>query len=834
MLSFLCFHSLLLPANLISILALKSVVNKLEEDTLLLVLGDHGMTKTGDHGGDSPEEVGAALFAYSPSQLWHKEEIHTQNTVSQIDLVPTVALLLGTPIPFSNLGKLIPDFFAFPSQELRSISRVPLEVKPLFNYVCALHRNVRQVKTYIETYHSQTGAFSTSLLTKSNMKYQEALTMLSRITQILESQVKITAEDINNLKKDLNETEKLFSSYLILVSNMCHEIWAQYDDFSIEIGFGIFSGMLFVSMLVLFGVPVRMPYLVLLQTLEGVCLWSSLPLFLLVLTLLIPASFILLKVSKMLQRLDPLPGRYQCIETDVLAVVLCCMHAVSLTSNSFVMSESYITSYFANSIMTFVFLWKVLKKKRSEPMLRRDRFRKNLKEWILFLLFLIASKSSQLFLSCREEQPWCDVSPFLKPLSSLRLSKSQFLNIRYLLSGACVFLPVIGLNRWFRKLGNHGVFFIRHFSLTYGLPLTAVCLWMNWALQAVPSSILDKLPAWQQTFLPRIAYLMIFGSLMSVLIDPVCARLLTEEEGRQIKEAVHVEPKTKAKDKLPSRKKRTTNSKYHKSEEGAQTDKSSAGSINARVPVVCGLGTVYSSNLLQVFISVFLLIALLLGDGLAPSLILMMVQMFTAVELKSLTDREENQKVPVVPVWLVALWSMMSMQYFFTTGHQATIPSIRFETAFIGYHGNYPSYLYWIPAVLIILNTFAAQVMFAVAVPFMFLWTLTRRNLEEGSMTDVPKGEMELQLDSDLFKKGLSHLVLYFVSFQALQLCGTMLSAALHRRHLMAWGIFAPRFIFEGVSFLVTLTALSLSCGFVLFTHRALGKWIDRHLNRPV
>lgn len=38
------------------------------DDTILFVLGDHGMTKTGDHGGDSKEEVDAALFVYS-SQL---------------------------------------------------------------------------------------------------------------------------------------------------------------------------------------------------------------------------------------------------------------------------------------------------------------------------------------------------------------------------------------------------------------------------------------------------------------------------------------------------------------------------------------------------------------------------------------------------------------------------------------------------------------------------------------------------------------------------------------------------------------------------------------------
>lgn len=37
----------------------------LDDDTVLFVMGDHGMTRTGDHGGDSDDEVDAALFVYS-------------------------------------------------------------------------------------------------------------------------------------------------------------------------------------------------------------------------------------------------------------------------------------------------------------------------------------------------------------------------------------------------------------------------------------------------------------------------------------------------------------------------------------------------------------------------------------------------------------------------------------------------------------------------------------------------------------------------------------------------------------------------------------------------
>lgn len=48
----------------------RSVIESLPSDTILFVLGDHGMTVSGDHGGDSSDEITSALFVFSPSRLW--------------------------------------------------------------------------------------------------------------------------------------------------------------------------------------------------------------------------------------------------------------------------------------------------------------------------------------------------------------------------------------------------------------------------------------------------------------------------------------------------------------------------------------------------------------------------------------------------------------------------------------------------------------------------------------------------------------------------------------------------------------------------------------------
>lgn len=113
---------------------------------MVFVLGDHGMTEDGNHGGATPEETGAALLIWSRSAerllgpappvrniggerrgkgagggagegTGGKEDAVLRNhpvagrKVAQIDLVPTVSLLLGTPIPFGSLGGVIPEVF---------------------------------------------------------------------------------------------------------------------------------------------------------------------------------------------------------------------------------------------------------------------------------------------------------------------------------------------------------------------------------------------------------------------------------------------------------------------------------------------------------------------------------------------------------------------------------------------------------------------------------------------------------------------------------------------------------------------------------------------------
>jgi phosphatidylinositol glycan class O len=84
------------------------LIDAMPEDTVLFVMGDHGMTDDGNHGGASRKETGSVIFVHSNKQFPDVGATSSRQ-VFQIDLVPTLSLLLGIPIPFNNLGTVMPE-----------------------------------------------------------------------------------------------------------------------------------------------------------------------------------------------------------------------------------------------------------------------------------------------------------------------------------------------------------------------------------------------------------------------------------------------------------------------------------------------------------------------------------------------------------------------------------------------------------------------------------------------------------------------------------------------------------------------------------------------------
>jgi ethanolaminephosphotransferase len=90
------------------------------QSSLLVLSGDHGMNEAGNHGGSSVGEVSTALVFVSPklkstfsgleSPLPESENFQFYEKIEQSDIAPTLAALLGFPVPRNNLGIIIPSF----------------------------------------------------------------------------------------------------------------------------------------------------------------------------------------------------------------------------------------------------------------------------------------------------------------------------------------------------------------------------------------------------------------------------------------------------------------------------------------------------------------------------------------------------------------------------------------------------------------------------------------------------------------------------------------------------------------------------------------------------
>ena len=90
------------------------------KNTLFILCGDHGMNDGGNHGGSAPGETSPALVFMSPKfrllsnglpcPTEPKQEFEYYNMVEQSDVAPTIAGLLGVPVPQNNLGVFIKEF----------------------------------------------------------------------------------------------------------------------------------------------------------------------------------------------------------------------------------------------------------------------------------------------------------------------------------------------------------------------------------------------------------------------------------------------------------------------------------------------------------------------------------------------------------------------------------------------------------------------------------------------------------------------------------------------------------------------------------------------------
>ncbi|CAN9381830.1 unnamed protein product [Alternaria alternata] len=139
-------------------------------NTLFVLCGDHGMNDGGNHGGSSPGETSPALVFMSPKLTKVTEsadkrspikpknegEFEYYRLVEQSDIAPTLAGLLGFPVPQNNLGVFLKEFLGFwdkPSDRMQ-----------------LLYRNAKQMKKIVEAKYTSL-RFDEQPLTKDDLGF---------------------------------------------------------------------------------------------------------------------------------------------------------------------------------------------------------------------------------------------------------------------------------------------------------------------------------------------------------------------------------------------------------------------------------------------------------------------------------------------------------------------------------------------------------------------------------------------------------------------------------------------------------------------------------------
>ncbi|KAJ1966171.1 major facilitator super transporter protein [Dipsacomyces acuminosporus] len=121
--------------------------------TLFVLLGDHAMNEIGNHGGNSKLET-STVFVFMGHGIQSKKiadegknalSALLAKEVPQIDLVPTLALLFGVPIPKNNLGLPLPELLKMYSEKER-LELIQTAAHQIFQVVCANDPSLERIR----------------------------------------------------------------------------------------------------------------------------------------------------------------------------------------------------------------------------------------------------------------------------------------------------------------------------------------------------------------------------------------------------------------------------------------------------------------------------------------------------------------------------------------------------------------------------------------------------------------------------------------------------------------------------------------------------------------
>ena len=747
----------------------RQIVELLDDNTLLVAMGDHGMDAKGDHGGESDDEVQAALWMYSKKGIFGRSSPRKklppatarERSVGQIDLVPTLSLLLGLPIPFNNLGAPIEEaFIGAQGDDWENIATV--------NRLAAA-----QVHRYQHEYAVARGLDSSTT--------SQSLALWDEATEAWRALSGSSPSDV-----EWKETSLKFRSYQEATLEMCKKLWARFDIPSMYQGIAILAAG--VAILISFGrglsgdVSELCPLLVArlaLGTAVGLTAGLMAATLLPTETSLVDWALlgsagggILGFSSAMCSLRARMLSVVPCTLWGWFALIFTLSQTIGFASNSFTIWEDEILLFFISTFGVLALVSSARQSDRSERILGCYHS----------ILFIVITRMVSLARLCREEQmPFCRSTYYASINSSTSATWQLF--IPYIVA---LLLPGI-IKSYYQTSRNYegpAPLWVG-FVLRIALLLIAIF----WTLDAADDG--NWVPSLDQSLMKTIRMglaqfvlcLSLVGGTSYFIYAAPCVRILR---------ASKVVPPTAIS---------TTPTSSSKASTSHRTPNPLPKSISTLT--ILGFSNSFGTHNLLLLVSMLPALHLLQKPMGHFSLSLLTLQILSLLSLlPSLGRTISTSALPPV------LLAMMGNYYFLKTGHQSTLSSIQWESAFIPFRTiTYP----WSP-MLVIANTFGAQILTAAAVPLVVLWG---REVGREAKPSAVAGSIQSTFSEDHAPtsspgKGVKGLLgetaraaSAFLAYHATINLGTTVFAGWLRRHLMLYRIFAPRWMVGGGVLLV-------------------------------
>lgn len=226
-----------------------------------------------------------------------------------------------------------------------------------------------------------------------------------------------------------------------------------------------------------------------------------------------------------------------------------------------------------------------------------------------------------------------------------------------------------------------------------------------------------------------------------------------------------------------------------------------------------GVLVAMSAPVVTFICALMFVLLLLLEMNAVLSVVLLPLQLYTFLRGRQLSDTQDTQ-------WAtIGVWFLMATQWFYTTGHQASFPTIQWTSGLVGMTDS----SVYVSGFLVAYNTFASYIIMACALPLTVLWTPMSHVSTDLQADRV--GEFWLHTKGRTkFEHRLSVTTLMYLCAFGVCTFISMCAATVLRRHLMVWKIFAPRVIYDCIDLVVTCVSLVLMMLFLLRVRHVLSR----------